>query len=137
MLSYGEGSLSLQETSVTAQARDPLEEEKHSENAQSTQEISRRLENLAQKVETHMEILLSTEGYSDEVKRSFEELPACIQDIICYRVWHAFGKIEGIHYDFGRHSYLHLAGQLNEAYFASPEIRIQIVCALLDELRSL
>ena len=84
-----------------------------------------------------MELLLTTEGYSDEIKQSFEALPACIQDLICYKIWESFGKIEGIHNDFGRHSYLHLPGQLSETYFASPEIRVQLVCALIDELRAL
>ena len=71
-----------------------------------------------------MEILLSTEGYSEDAKQSFEALPSVIQNLICYKVWESFGKIEGIHMDFGRHSYLHLPGQLNEAYYASPENRI-------------
>lgn len=84
-----------------------------------------------------MEMLLTTEGYSDDVKSSFETLPAIIQDLICYKVWESFGKIEGIHNDFGRHSYLHMPGSLNEAYFSNPENRIQIVCAILDELRTL
>ena len=84
-----------------------------------------------------MEVLLSSEGFSEDVKSSLEALPECIQEIICHKVWQSFGKIEGIHNDFGRHSYLHLQGQLSESYFASPESRVQIVCALIDELRSL
>ena len=92
---------------------------------------------MAHQVELHMETLLAASGYSDDIKSSFETMPACIQDLIGYKVWESFGKIEGIHNDFGRHSYLHLSGQLNEAYFMNPETRIQIVCTLLDELRSL
>lgn len=71
-----------------------------------------------------MEMLLSTDGFSEDVKTSFEAMPGCIQDLICYKVWESFGKIEGIHNDFGRHSYLHIPGQLNEAYYANPESRI-------------
>ena len=73
-----------------------------------------------------MEMLLSTAevGFNEDVKQSFEALPACMQDLIAYRVWESFGKIEGIHNEFGRHSYLHLPGELNEAYFASPDIKI-------------
>jgi hypothetical protein len=57
-----------------------------------------------------MEMLLSTEGYSDDVTQSFEAFPSCIQDLICYKTWESFGKIEGIHNDFGRHSYLNIQG---------------------------
>lgn len=103
----------------------------------ATDQLNQQLAELAQKVELHMETLLTAEGYSEQVKASFEALPACIQDVIAYRVWESFGKMQGIHNDFGRHSYLHLPGQLNEAYFANPESRIQIVCTLLDELRTL
>ena len=84
-----------------------------------------------------MELLLSASGYSQEVKTNFESLPACIQDVLCFKVWESFGKVQGIHYDFGRHSYLHIPGELNEAYYANPETRIQLVCQLLEDLRSL
>ena len=116
---------------------DPDEEEKLPDNVLSSHQVTQKLEQLANQVEIHMEILLQSAGYSDEVKQSFETLPQCIQDLICHKVWQLFGKIEGVHHDFGRHSYLHLPGELNEAYHASHENRIQILCTLLDELRAL
>lgn len=92
----------------------PFEEEKHSEPAGSgsttTDEANERLSRLTHQVELHMETLLEASGYSDSIKSSFESMPSCIQDLIGYKVWESFGKIEGIHNDFGRHSYLHLSG---------------------------
>ena len=142
LLAYGESKLEYQNLSIELPISNPEEEEKHPENegrpsSTSAQASNQKLAQLTNQVELHMELLLSTEGYNDEVKQSFEALPACIQDLIAYRVWVSFGKIEGVHNDFGRHSYLHLPGQLNEAYFARPDIKIQIVCTLLDEIRTL
>ena len=71
-----------------------------------------------------MEKLFTNHGFNQEVVDSFQLLPKSIQDLICYRIWESFGRIEGIHYDFGKHSYLHLPGELNEAYYSKPDYRI-------------
>ena len=75
-------------------------------------------------LETHMEFLFAHHDFDQTIVDSFNSLPKSIQDLICFRTWESFGKIEGVHYDFGKHSYLHLQGELNEAYYSKPDYRI-------------
>ena len=71
MLAYGQSKLEYQAIQVEMPIQNPHEEEKFpSEGARgdSTEQVNQKLTQLANQVELHMEILLTTEGYHDDIK---------------------------------------------------------------------
>jgi hypothetical protein len=81
-------------------------------------------------------VLFTEEGPEQDVLvlTTIAKLPPSIQQLIFYRTWKLFGCLQGVHYDFGRHSFLHLEGELKSHYFANNENRVQIVCKLNEDL---
>lgn len=60
--------MEYQTLGIDAPVLDPAEEEKQPESGSTSSEVTQKLERLAHQVEIHMEMLLSTVGYSDDVK---------------------------------------------------------------------
>ena len=68
------------------------------------------MEAIIKNLESLVEMLFSEENSEQDalVQMTVSQLPDSIQQLIYYRTWQSFGCLEGVHYDFGRHSFLHL-----------------------------
>lgn len=94
------------------------------------------LSNLIKMLEALVEILFGGEGPEQDVQlqQAVSQLPESVQQLLFYRTWWSFGCLTGVHYDFGRHSFLHIKGELKSHYFANQENRVQTVCKLIEDL---
>ena len=97
-----------------------------------------QLDTVIKLLESLVEVLFQPEGPEQDalVQETVSRLPESIQQLIFYRTWQSFGCLQGVHYDFGRHSYLHVEGELKHDYFANGENRVQIVCRLIEDLNN-
>jgi len=96
------------------------------------------LANIIKMLEALVEILFSGEGPEQDalLQEAVVELPESIQQLLFYRTWWSFGCLMGVHYDFGRHSFLHIQGELKPHYFSNQENRVQTVCKLIEDLNN-
>ena len=126
MLMYREGLFDFEETNLNLSL------------ANNETEGKLKFEKLIELLEAVVQSLFTEEGpVQDElVQQAVSQLPDSIQQLIFYRTWKIFGCLQGIHYDFGRHSYLHLPGELKPHYYANAENRVGIVCKLIEELNN-
>ena len=59
-----------------------------------------------------------------------------VRDLICYLVWRRKGKVEGIHPDFGKLSYVK-SKKLSSNYHINDDERVEILLDLSEKLNNL
>lgn len=80
----------------------------------------------------HMESLFG--GSSKEIEETLHSLSKVIQDLIFYRAWDLKGRIHGIHFDFGRHSYMR-THEIPEYYWMSDEERVNLLLFIQERMQ--
>ena len=85
-------------------------------------------------VQAHIASCFST---PEEIVKTFLEIQSsAIRDYICYQVWILKGRVDGVHPDFGRLSYLR-DPVLNSHYHCTDDDRMQILLDLSEKLAKL
>lgn len=80
----------------------------------------------AEKLGSHMMKLFE----KIEVKESFMELSPVLRDCITSKVWAARGRMQGIHNEFGLHSYLQTPFELPNIHYLHDEERVELIMQL-------
>ena len=71
------------------------------------------------------------------IKASFETMPSqVLKDFICFQVWLRKGRVEGVHPDFGKLSYVR-SEKISDHYHCSDDDRVEILLDLSDRLGKL
>lgn len=61
------------------------------------------------------------------------EIPNVIQDLLFSRIWTMHNKVDGIHPEFGRVSYLN-SQEISEYYWTNNEQRVELIMTLTSLL---
>mmetsp|Transcript_28751 Transcript_28751/g.32874 ORF Transcript_28751/g.32874 Transcript_28751/m.32874 type:complete len:86 (+) Transcript_28751:1351-1608(+) len=64
---------------------------------------------------------------------SLMDLPEVIQNLIFNIVWSIHGRIDGVHPDFGRASYIN-SDEINSCYWMNSEQRLNLVLNLIESI---
>lgn len=56
-----------------------------------------------------------------------------LKELICYLVWRRKGKVEGVHPDFGKLSYVR-SSKLSSNYYINDDERIELLLDLSEKL---
>ena len=86
-------------------------------------------------LEYHWAELMSHENNIEGWAMSLMELPDVIQGLIFNTVWSIHGRIDGVHPDFGRSSYIN-SDEITQWYWMNPEQRLDLVLNLIECLRN-
>jgi hypothetical protein len=71
------------------------------------------------------------------IKDSFENITSIVlKDFVCYQVWIRKGKVEGVHPDFGKLSYIR-SEKISDHYHCTDDDRVEILLELSDRLGKL
>lgn len=86
-------------------------------------------------LETHLNAIMNDPENVDSWADSLVSLPEIIQDLIFETVWAFHQKVDGIHPDFGRVSYLN-SHEISSYYWTNAEQKLNILFNLIDNLRN-
>jgi len=65
-------------------------------------------------------------GTEADQKATFEKLGKTLQNFIFYKTWEHKGSVQGIHFDFGRHSYFR-TNEVGEFYHLGDDERVNLI----------
>ncbi|CAI2387053.1 unnamed protein product [Moneuplotes crassus] len=83
----------------------------------------------------HLDSLVSNPDSQEIWVETLMQIPKIMQDLLFTSIWNLHSKVNGIHPDFGRVSYLNLP-EISESYWTSHEQRILEVKNLLSLIKS-
>ena len=86
-------------------------------------------------LQEHLQDLFTVGEDNAKMTESFETKikSKVIQDLICWLAWDRRGRIEGVHPDFGKLSYLR-SKKLSSNYHCSDEGRIEMILDLTERM---
>lgn len=85
-------------------------------------------------LEEHLNDILNSPDNIEGWAGSLLSLPEIIQDLLFQRVWISHQKIDGIHLDFGRVSYIN-SDEISEYYWTNQDQRFELVLQLIGTLQ--
>jgi hypothetical protein len=86
-------------------------------------------------LEHHSSVLMSNLDNIENWASSLLEMPDIIQELLFNTVWDYHQRVDGIHSDFGRCSYIN-SPELSEYYWVNNEQRIEILLNLIERIRN-
>mmetsp|Transcript_20737 Transcript_20737/g.18382 ORF Transcript_20737/g.18382 Transcript_20737/m.18382 type:complete len:467 (+) Transcript_20737:167-1567(+) len=84
-------------------------------------------------LETHLNTVLSSSNVEDW-GISLMELPDIIQDLIFNKVWTFHQRIDGIHSDFGRVSYIN-SNEISDYYWINSDQRLDLLFNIIETIK--
>ena len=70
----------------------------------------------------------------EDIEASFEKIGSkVIKDLICFDVWERKGRVEGVHPDFGRLSYVG-SDKISGHYHLNADERVELILQLTEKL---
>ena len=58
-----------------------------------------------------------------------------VKDLICFNMWHRKGRVEGVHPDFGRLSYIR-SNKISGHYHATDDERVEMILEMTERLNN-
>ena len=87
-------------------------------------------------LQQHLQDLFSTGDNNQIIESSLGNIGlSAVRDMICFNIWNRKGRVEGVHPDFGRLSYIR-SQKISGHYHANDDERVELILDLTDKLNN-